>query len=94
MKNVPGKISFALDAWTSPNILGFLGITCHYIDANWKLRDILLDFVYLEGSHSGENLANAFLKCLEEKKIFTKVKYILIYIMYYKDKIKILMMIL
>ena len=81
MKNVPGKISFVLDAWTSPNILGFLGITCHYIDANWKLRDILLDFVYLEGSHSGENLANAFLKCLEEKKIFTKVKYILIYIM-------------
>ncbi|CAB5213516.1 unnamed protein product [Rhizophagus irregularis] len=72
LQNVPGKISFALDAWTSPNILGFLGITCHYIDANWKLRDILLDFVYLEGSHSGENLANAFLKCLEEKKIFTK----------------------
>ncbi|RGB34261.1 hypothetical protein C1646_668697 [Rhizophagus diaphanus] len=26
----------------------------------------------LQGSHSGENLANAFLKCLEEKKIFTK----------------------
>ncbi|CAB5307411.1 unnamed protein product [Rhizophagus irregularis] len=72
LQNVSGKISFALDAWTSPNILGFLGITCHYIDANWKLRDILLDFIYLEGSHSGENLANAFLKCLEKKKIFTK----------------------
>jgi len=64
-----------LDAWTSSNSIGFLGITCHYIDANWKLHDVLLDFIHLEGSHSGENLASVFLKCLEEKKIFTKVSY-------------------
>ncbi|CAB4404859.1 unnamed protein product [Rhizophagus irregularis] len=25
LQNTPGKISFAIDAWTSPNIIGFLG---------------------------------------------------------------------
>ena len=71
-KNTPEKISFALDAWTSPNMLSFLGITCHYTDSDWKLKDILIDFVCLEGSHLGENLANSFIQCLQ-KKILTKV---------------------
>ena len=63
-KNTPGKISFALHAWTSPNMLSFLDITCHYINSDWKLKDILVDFVCLEGSHSGENLANSFIQYL------------------------------
>lgn len=62
-----------MDAWTSPNTMGFLGITAHYIDADWKLHDVLLDFIHLEGSHSGENLATVFLKCLEEKKYLLKL---------------------
>ena len=66
-KNTPRKISFALDTWTSPNMLSFLGITCHYIDSDWKLKDILVDFVCLEGSHLGENLANSFIQCLQKK---------------------------
>ena len=65
-KNTSGKISFALDAWTSPKILSFLGITYHYIDSDWKLKDILVDFVCLEGSHSGENLANSFIQYLQK----------------------------
>jgi hypothetical protein len=62
-----------LDAWTSPNVIGFLGITGHYIDADWNIKDILVDFVNLSGSHSGENMANMFVTCLKEKKILTKV---------------------
>src|ERR1043165_5324816 len=71
--NTPEKISFVLDAWTSSNMLSFFGIICHYIDSDWKLKDILVDFVCLEGSHSGENLANSFIQCLQKKKILTKV---------------------
>ncbi|CAB5351658.1 unnamed protein product [Rhizophagus irregularis] len=73
LQNTPGKISFALDAWTSPNVIGFLGITGHYIDADWNIKDILVDFVNLSGSHSGENMANMFVTCLKEKKILTKI---------------------
>ncbi|CAB5201343.1 unnamed protein product [Rhizophagus irregularis] len=71
-KNTPGKINFTLDAWTSPNAIGFLGITGHYIDADWNIKDILVNFVNLSGSHSGKNMANMFVTCLKEKKILTK----------------------
>ncbi|CAB5357933.1 unnamed protein product [Rhizophagus irregularis] len=73
LQNTPGKISFALDIWTSPNVIGFLGITGHYIDADWNIKDILVDFVNLSGSHLGENMANMFVTCLKEKKILTKI---------------------
>ncbi|CAI2201446.1 3533_t:CDS:2, partial [Funneliformis geosporum] len=72
LQDVSGKISFTIDGWTSPNILSFLGITCHYIDADWKVQNILLDFVSLSGPHSGENIANAFSKCLQEMNLLTK----------------------
>ncbi|GBC28488.2 ribonuclease H-like protein [Rhizophagus irregularis DAOM 181602=DAOM 197198] len=72
--NVPGKLSFTLDCWTSTNTVAFLGITCHYIDINWNLHDILVDFVHLSGSHTGENLAKAFLSCVDnEFNIFNKI---------------------
>ncbi|CAB5380658.1 unnamed protein product [Rhizophagus irregularis] len=58
LQNSPGKISFALDRWISPNIISFLEITCHYIDTDWDLKDILVDFVDLSDPHSGKNLAN------------------------------------
>jgi hypothetical protein len=72
LKNNPEKISFVLDGWTSPNVIEFLGITAHYIDANWNLKEVLVDFVELSGSHSGDNLAQAFVKFLQDKKILIK----------------------
>jgi hypothetical protein len=51
---------------------------CHYIDADWNLKDILVDFIDLSGPHSGENIANVFTKCLQDKKILTKVSIIFI----------------
>jgi len=73
LKNVPGKLSFTIDGWTSPNVISFLGITCHYIDDDWKIQDILLDFVSFMEPHSGENIANAFAKSLQEMNVLTKV---------------------
>jgi hypothetical protein len=67
-------------------VIGFLGITGHYIDADWKLKDILVDFIELQGSHSGENLANAFVKCLQEKRILTKASNELVFDFYNKKK--------
>jgi len=64
-----------LDGWTSSNVIAFLEITCHYIDADWVLRDVLLDFVHLTGSHSGQNMAKEFLKSTHELNILTKVNY-------------------
>ncbi|CAB5091420.1 unnamed protein product [Rhizophagus irregularis] len=74
LQNVPGKLSFTLDCWTSMNTVAFLGITCYYIDINWNIHDILVDFVHLSGSHTEENLAKAFLSCVDnEFNIFNKI---------------------
>jgi hypothetical protein len=73
-KDNVGKISFTLDAWTSSNVISFLGITCHFIDSDWNLKDVLLDFIYLTGSHTGENIMKEFLKCTKDDfGILTKV---------------------
>ena len=45
------KISFTLDVWTSPSTKSFLAITAHYIDKDWKLRNVLVDFVQIFGKN-------------------------------------------
>ena len=62
-----------MDAWTSPNYIPFLGITAHWIDSQWELKSILIDFVKLSGPHSGENLSEAFMTVLREFGVMTKV---------------------
>jgi hypothetical protein len=49
-KNIPGKISFTIDIWTSPSAKSFLSLTAHYIDKNWELRNILVDFIQIFGN--------------------------------------------
>jgi hypothetical protein len=66
-------LSFTIDAWTSKNTLPFLGITVHWIDLQWELRNFTLDFLLLSGPHTGENLANKFLDTLKDFNIVTKV---------------------
>lgn len=47
-----------LDCWTSPCNEAYLGVTGHYIDKGWAMQSLLLllDFVLLEGEHTGESL--------------------------------------
>jgi hypothetical protein len=69
-----GRISFAMDAWTSANFIPFLGITVHWIDENWKLQCMLLSLEPLSGSHSGENLSKVFVNTCNEFGILTKIQ--------------------
>ena len=54
-------------------MLPFLGITVHWVNQSWELRDLTLDFCLLSGQHSGENLAEQFLNVLQDFKIKIKV---------------------
>lgn len=80
LQNVPGNISFTLDAWTSKNQIPFLGITAHWISENWELKNITLEFYHLKGPHSGENLAKAFFQVLKDNKLLTKVSLFLMFL--------------
>ena len=50
------KVSFAVDGWSSPNKLSFLGMNCYYINKDWKYQERLVGFEPLSGSHDGQNL--------------------------------------
>ena len=39
LMSAPGKIAFAADGWTAVNMDPFLGITAHWIDKHWNLKD-------------------------------------------------------
>ena len=50
-QDILGKISFTLDVWTSPSTKSFLAITAHYIDKDWKLRNVLVNFIQIFGKN-------------------------------------------
>jgi hypothetical protein len=51
--SIDSRISFTTDIWSAPNDIPFMAITGHWIDRNFKMRSMLIDFVPLPGSHTG-----------------------------------------
>ncbi|KAJ6526108.1 hypothetical protein B0H19DRAFT_880244, partial [Mycena capillaripes] len=53
----------------SSNGYAFLAIVIHYIGNDGKLEECLIDFREFIGQHSGENMAAAVWKTVEEFKL-------------------------
>jgi hypothetical protein len=60
LKKNSSQVALTTDIWTSINMTPFMGITCHYIDDNWELQSVVLDFKAIVGSHTGKNIAREF----------------------------------
>lgn len=62
MKDIPGRVSFTFDTWTSEARDLYLSMTGHYIAGSkespqdWELKSEQLSFTHIEGNHSGTNL--------------------------------------
>ncbi|KAH6911784.1 hypothetical protein BKA70DRAFT_1086222, partial [Coprinopsis sp. MPI-PUGE-AT-0042] len=54
-----GALSFATDAWTSPNHRAYIAFTVHFEHEGTPVA-FLLDFAELPKSHSGKNMADEF----------------------------------
>lgn len=67
-----GALSFATDAWTSPNHKAYVAMTVHF-QKDGVLVAMLLDLVEVAESHSGAHLAAVFVKILEDFAISDKV---------------------
>lgn len=67
------KLSFTLDGWSSITRKSYIGITCHYIDNDWNLHSLLLDFVPSHGLHAGKDTAKSFFETIEDFQITQKV---------------------
>ncbi|XP_010241568.1 PREDICTED: zinc finger BED domain-containing protein RICESLEEPER 2-like [Nelumbo nucifera] len=56
LEAIPGRISLALDLWTSDQTLGYVFVVGHYIDSDWKLHRRILNVVMVPSIETG----NAF----------------------------------
>lgn len=77
MKRAEGRISFTDDLWSDPNLASFLAISSHFYVRDEKGRlqrqNGLIAFRFIEGSHTGANLAQEFIKIVEELGVIGKV---------------------
>jgi hypothetical protein len=71
-QNYEGKLSFATDAWTSPNHKAYVAVTVHF-ERDGAPISMLLDLVQVAKSHTGLTLAVVFAKILEDFDIAHKV---------------------
>lgn len=72
LEKVP-KVAFTIDGWTSPYQDSFLAITAHWIDDDWKHKDITIGFEPLTGSHTGEALMQSFVDTIRRFDLQRKV---------------------
>ena len=80
-----GKISFTTDIWSDPNLVPFMAVTAHWMEAvqdekdssrKLRLRNDLIGFHRIPGHHTGEHLAQCFLYITDRIKITDKVRVI------------------
>lgn len=69
------RINISFDAWSSRKFTSLLGLTVHFLDDEGKFRTFLLGLPRIEGSHSGENLADRVSEIIHEYSIEDRVGY-------------------
>lgn len=75
MGRIPNKICLTSDVWTASTSEGYICLTAHFVDENWKLVSCLLNFLRMKPPHTGIALEATLFDCLKQwgidKKIFT-----------------------
>lgn len=70
--SIKSRVSFTTDIWTSPNDLSFMAITAHWISPQFVVQSLLVDFLEIQGSHTGVNIEKYFSESLIEFGLFDK----------------------
>ena len=66
LKSIPGRICLTSDLWTSVTSEEYICLMAHYVDENWKLKNIILNFCHMPLSHTRTLLSEKILSFLEE----------------------------
>lgn len=74
LSQIPGMVSLTTDAWSSRVYKGYLSITIHWVDKDWTLRNVLLDFVKFPTPHNGENTSTLLFELFFKWNILVTVK--------------------
>jgi len=66
LKNISSRICLTSNLWTSCTTEGYIALTTHYVDSNWKLKSKILNFCHLLLPHTGFELSKKINECLHE----------------------------
>ncbi|KAF7348260.1 Reverse transcriptase-RNase H-integrase [Mycena sanguinolenta] len=70
IKDNDSKFSIASDIVTTKNMVyAFCGVVVTFIDADWTLREYVLNLIPLDGDHSGKTVGRLVFKDLKQRKI-------------------------
>lgn len=70
------RVAITTDMWTSKTQTSFVATTMHWIDKSFKLKNILLTFLPLDGSHNSDMILAFFLETVHNYKLNDKISYI------------------
>jgi len=75
MAKIPNRICLTFDCWTTTTSEGYICLTAHFVDENWKLTSRVLNLCRMKPPHSSIALEAAVFDCLKhwgiDKKIFS-----------------------
>lgn len=60
------KFSFTLDGWSSRIYQSYFAFTAHWVDKEWNMQSVILEFVRFETAHTGLNVKYLILDILED----------------------------
>ncbi|XP_020252673.1 zinc finger BED domain-containing protein RICESLEEPER 1-like, partial [Asparagus officinalis] len=70
---LPCRVSLSVDMWRSNEDVEYVCLTCHYIDDDWKLKRKILNFLHVETSISGEDIAKIIVERLLDWNLYGKL---------------------
>ncbi|KAK7264890.1 hypothetical protein RJT34_32503 [Clitoria ternatea] len=65
-EGLPGRVCLTLDIWTSSQSVGYVFITGHFVDSDWKLQRRILNVVMEPYPNSDSALSHAVAVCLSD----------------------------
>ena len=62
--------------WTGRNRQGFLGVTCSFLDKNFKIHEIILTIEYIRYPHTAKNISDTLFVILDNWNLREKTNVI------------------
>ena len=74
LRAVRGRFSMTTDMWqANAKKQSYIVITLHWIDEDWALKNIVLDFKYVPVRHTGDNMKNIVMDSLKEYSLSHRI---------------------
>ncbi len=69
IRKVDSNITLTCDVWSSRTLRGYFVVTAHWIDDNFELQNVVLDFVHFPPPHDQSSTKSLLLKIIHDFQI-------------------------